>query len=94
MTVSEVVLVLVVIAVALTVATGIYIRDGWKRQAHDTEPLDWLFTGAPSVTYTAPDVTGGADTRVLVDAANSHGYRLASETGRRARRRVVFERRT
>lgn len=67
----------------------------WRRQ-HDQQASTvaaGLFDGTPTVTYIAPDESGGANVETLVALANEHGYRFVTEIGQRQERRVVFERR-
>lgn len=86
--------VLVVIGVRYWIRTE--DEDAARRDEHlarADEVTAELFDGSPAVTYVPVDSSGGLPTERLVAAANDHGYRLTSETGRGMMRRVVFERR-
>jgi hypothetical protein len=91
-------LVIAVIAVVLVGAFGgfaVAARSESKQKIHEANAekiLNALFDGSPSVVYAAPDISGGLKIETLVRGANENGYRLVSETGQMASRRVVFER--
>ena len=91
---------LVLIALLAFAAVG-WVAFGWwykdakrleEHVAHADEDLAKLFDGSPQVVYRAPDTSGGLPMEHLIAGANRHGYRLVSETGQLAARRVVFER--
>ena len=77
-------------------ALGSHARDGGRRAAHDeraAETLNELLADAPlQAVYKAPDTSGGISSDVLVREANARGYKVVSEQGQMAARRVVLER--
>ena len=86
---------IILLGLAGWLAFGWWYRDAKRLEehvAHADEELADLFDGSPQVVYRAPDTSGGLPMENLVAGANQHGYRLVSETGQMAARRVVFER--
>lgn len=90
-----------IVAALLLVFIAVYMTRWFKKTTehgkaqHDQidrqQLAEQLFDGTPSVTYVNPTGYAGVSTEELVSLASDRGYRLVTEIGQHAKRRVVFE---